>query len=175
MAVMQVSGCTDGLGQVEAAVEVGGAVPESLASGDRGGVTGGKPKPVEQQQGVGGRGPFRAVEGSGPGAVGILGCEQACAPALGGNGLPFGVDDLGRGVVEVGEHLPADRGITVEQPAAHVDSGRGDLDSVPYAELDQQARDVRFHGAQGQVHLCSDFGVGAGRRRRCAGRPLRGG
>ena len=51
-----------------------------------------------------------------PLAVRLLEREQPGAPALGRDPCPLGGDDVRRLVGQVAHHLPADRGIGVEQP-----------------------------------------------------------
>ena len=86
------------------------------------------------REGVAGPEPIRSLERQQPGA-----------PALGGDARPLGGDDRRRLVREVLHHLPADRGIRVEQP---IDDGFGH--SVHDSRrLAQDTSHVRFRAILG--------------------------
>ena len=81
-----------------------------------------EPEPPQELQDVERVGPVLRERVAGPQAVRRLEREQPGAPALGRDPCPFGGDDVRRLVRQVAHHLPADRGVGVEQP---VDDGHG--------------------------------------------------
>lgn len=103
----------------EAAIEEPGPVPYLSTAGDCLRVASRETKPVQQKQGVCGRGPLWAVESIRPTPVVGLGREQAGTPALDANLGSFGVDLVLRGTHEISKDLPADRRVALEQPPQH--------------------------------------------------------
>ena len=81
-----------------------------------------EPEPPQELQDVERVRPVLRQGIAGPQAVRRLEGEESRAPALRRDARPLGRDDLGRLVRQVAHHLPADRGIGVEQP---VDDGHG--------------------------------------------------
>ena len=106
--------CPRGL---EVGIPPGGVLPDKADGATRLVALGIEPQPAQELEHVEGVGEIARPRPATPLAVGRLEREQPGAPALGRDPRPLGGDDVRRLVGQVAHHLPADRGIGVEQPS----------------------------------------------------------
>lgn len=107
-------------------IEVAGALPQPLYTTQRCRMPQLEAASVQEQEGVGGRGPLGAVQAVGPGAVGVLSIEELSTATGGGYQGPFSIDLVGGRIEEITSGLLPDRRVTGQQhstmPASIVSS-----------------------------------------------------